>query len=82
MQFLVTYGPPKISFLFILISFTHLSVPCMSMKNQSVEVTSPIKSISEHLPRNVEPTSTKIVVNRISNRQRKVPVTRNDDFLW
>jgi hypothetical protein len=46
-----------------------------------VEVTSPIKSISEHCPQNVEPTSTKIVANRISNRQRRVPVTKND-FLW
>ena len=39
-----------------------------SMKNQSVEVTSPIKSISEHLPQNVEPTST-------------IPMTWKDDSL-
>jgi hypothetical protein len=37
-----------------------------SIKNQSVEVTSPIKSISEHLPQNVEPTST-------------IPMTWKDD---
>jgi hypothetical protein len=35
-----------------------------------------------HLSQNPEPTSTKTVANRMPNRQRRIPVTRNEDFCW
>jgi hypothetical protein len=34
-----------------------------------------------HLSQNPEPTSVKTVANRMSSRQRRIPVTRNEDFL-
>jgi hypothetical protein len=52
----------------------------ITVTESTAEGVSPTKSISEHPSQNVELTSTKIVANRISNRQRRVPVTRNDDF--
>jgi hypothetical protein len=48
----------------------------------SVEITSPTKSISDHVPQNGESTSTKIIADRVCCRRRRVPVTRSDDFLW
>jgi tetrahydromethanopterin S-methyltransferase subunit F len=49
----------------------------IAVTESSIEVKSLI-----HLSQNPETTSVKTVVNRISSRQRIIPLTRNEDFLW
>jgi hypothetical protein len=48
----------------------------------SIEVISPIKLNLIHISQNPEPTSINIVENIMFTRQRRTPVTRNEDFLW
>jgi hypothetical protein len=45
------------------------------------EVISPITLNLIHLSQNPEPTPTKTVENRMSIKQRRTPVTRNEDFF-
>jgi hypothetical protein len=49
----------------------------IAVTESSMEVESLI-----HLSQNPEPTSVKTVVNRMSSRQRRIPITRNEDILW
>jgi hypothetical protein len=53
-----------------------------AVTDSSMEVISPIKLNVIHLLQNSEPASTKTVANRMFSRKRRIPVGRNENFLW
>jgi hypothetical protein len=56
--------------------------PSIAATESSMEIISPVKLNLTHTSQNRDPISPKRVSSRLSSRQRRLPITRSDDFLW